>query len=394
MSKMRVLFVDDEERVLAGLRRILRPLHDEWEMRFVTSGSAALEALDGDAFDLIVSDVRMPGMDGIELLDRIRDTHPDLIRIILSGYSDQVDTLRSTTVAHQYLAKPCDAGVIRDTVARSTSLRQELTQPQLLAAIATTKTLPSAPSLYEKLTEELASGEPSLRRVGAIVAQDPAMTAKILQIVNSAFFALRRRVSDIDHAVSLLGIDTIMALVLTTHLFNQGRLTSAQSSAVEAIWARSLGVATLAKQISLSDGLSRALAQEAFLAGLLHDAGKLVFVLNWPERAHEVATGDAAFEKATFGADHAVVGAYLLSMWGLPDEVVEAVAYHHSPSRAVAKAAPVLTAVHTAHALEVAMQTQTKPKFDTAHLERSNLTGKIPRWIEVAEAVAYQREYA
>lgn len=394
MSKMRVLFVDDEERVLAGLRRILRPLHGDWDMRFVTSGSAALEALDGDAFDLVVSDVRMPGMDGIELLDKIRDSHPDLIRIILSGYSDQVDTLRSTAVAHQYLAKPCDADVIRETVARSTSLRQQLTDPALLAAIAKTKTLPSAPSLYEKLSQELAGGDPSLTRVATIVSQDPAMTAKILQIVNSAFFALRRRVSDIDHAVAMLGIDTIMALVLTTHLFNQGQLTTAQRAAVETIWARSLGVATLAKAIGLSDGLTRARAQEAFLAGMLHDAGKLVFILNWPERALDATTSDLSFERSTFGADHAIVGAYLLSMWGLPDEVVEAVAYHHSPSGAPAAPAPVLSAVHAAHALEVAMQTGAEPEFDAAHLERAGLTGEVDRWRDVAETVAYEREYA
>ncbi|MDJ0923528.1 MAG: response regulator [Acidimicrobiia bacterium] len=390
---MRILFVDDEQLVLAGLRRMLRPLHKEWDMEFVTSGNDALVALQQDEYDLVVSDVRMPGMDGIELLDRIRETHPDLIRVILSGHSDQVDTLRSTAVAHQYLAKPCEADVIRSTVARSTALRHDLSDPELLAAIAATKSLPSVPALYQQLTEELTSGSASLAGIASIVAQDPALTAKILQIVNSAFFALRREVADIEQAVTMLGTDTIMALALTMHLFSQGEMNAQQKLVVEKVWTRALAVATLAKAICTADGNNHAVAQEAFLAGMLHDAGKVVLTMNWPDRISELADADVESEREAFGSDHALVGAYLLAMWGLPDVIVEAVAYHHEPSLVATVDSPVLTAVHVAHALET-RQNGEPPAFDQAYLEPAGLADRVEAWLQVAEDVAYERENA
>ena len=390
---IRILFVDDEQLILSGLRRMLRPYHKEWDMTFVDSGEQALAVLEEHPFDLIISDVRMPGMDGIELLTEVRDSHPDLIRIILSGYSDHVDTLRSTTVAHQYLAKPCDPDVIRDTVIRATGIRGRLTDPDLLAAIGNTESLPSAPVLYQQLTDELASDDPSIGKIGEIVAQDPAMSAKILQIVNSAFFALRREVADINQAVTMLGTDTIMALALTAHLFSQDNLTSDQQSVVEQVWTDSLKIATLAKALTAADGGSHALAQEAFLAGLLLDSGVLVLVMNYPEHASAIRRLDVAAERETFGADHSLIGAYLLNIWGLPDVIVEAVAYHHTPSLAASTDAPVLTYVHAADALHRATAEQ-PPAFDHAYLESAGLDDRPEEWAQIAADAQSEEEAA
>ena len=390
---IRILFVDDEALILSGLRRMLRPYHKEWDMTFVDSGEKALAALDQDPFDLIISDVRMPGMDGIELLGRVRDAHPDLIRIILSGYSDHVDTLRSTTVAHQYLAKPCDPDVIRDTVMRATGIRGRLTDPELLAAIGNTESLPSAPVLYQQLTDELASDDPSIGKIGEIVAQDPAMTAKLLQIVNSAFFALRREVSDISQAVTMLGTDTIMALALTAHLFSQDDLTSDQQAVVEQVWNESFKVATIAKALAVADGASHARAQEAFLAGLLLDSGVLVLAMNYPEHATRIRRMDGDAEAETFGATHSLIGAYLLNIWGLPDVIVEAVAYHHAPSGASSTDAPVLTYVHAADAIRGSTPEQA-PLFDESYLEAAGVTDRREQWIQVAADIEAEDEAA
>ncbi|MFQ5554435.1 MAG: HDOD domain-containing protein [Acidimicrobiia bacterium] len=394
MTKSRILFVDDEERILSGLRRMLRPFHNQWDMSFVDSGAAALEALDANGFDLVVSDMRMPGMDGIELLAEVREAHPEVVRIILSGYSDQVDTLRSTGVAHQYLAKPCDAEIIRNTVSKASALREELSDPDLLAVIAGTTRLPSAPTLYQELSDELAGPDPSLPRVAKIVGRDPAMAAKILQIVNSAFFGLRNNISDIGQAVSLLGIDTIMALVLTTHVFRQPGLGGKQAAAVDGIWHKSLGVATMSEAIMRAEGGSSADTKTAFLAGLLHDCGKLVFASNRPDDFWRVDAegGGREQEIATFGADHAIVGAHLLAVWGLPDDIVEAVAYHHRPSVAVEAELSALAAVHIAVALENRDDASAPLGLDRAYLAAAGLGDHEEQWLSVAWDLEYERE--
>jgi len=390
----RVLFVDDEERVLSGLRRMLRPYRSDWTMTFVDSAIAALGELEGEPFDVVVSDVRMPGMDGVELLETIAERHPGVIRIILSGHANEDSTLRATGVAHQYLAKPCSAEQLRETVQRSAGIRARLSDPDLLRAVAATKMLPSAPTLYRDLTTELRSEDPALRRVSEIVARDPAMTAKILQMVNSAFFGLRRRVTDVHQAVTLLGTDTITALALSVHVFATANIPASLIGHVETLWARSLSVATTAKALMTHGNADPVVADEAFLAGLLHDCGKLVLVTNFPdEYASLVAAGaDCADEAARFGVDHAAIGAHLLGLWGLPDTIVEAVAYHHAPMMSPSRSFTPLTAVHAAVALEDRTSPDAAPPWDVAFLSEAGQRGSIPAWLGIAEDLAYQSE--
>ena len=396
MSRRKILFVDGEEGILSGLKRMLRPLRDDWDMRFFSSPERALDAAANEKFDLVVSEIRVPGMDGMSFLDEIRRRHPEIVRVVMSGDKRQVTKLRSTGVVHQSVEKPCRADTLERTVNRAGALRRDLQAPGLVATISNTKSLPSAPTLYHQLMEELRSDDASLARVGSIVSKDPAMTARVLQIVNSAFFGLRRRVADIGQAVTLLGIDTISSLVISLHVFRQHRLPPDQMVLIEGLWERSLSVAHLAKAIMKMDVATRGIAEEAYLAGILHDAGKLVFADNWPEEFTRVERGGAAIgaERAAFGADHAFVGAYLLALWGLPDDIVEAVAYHHQPSLCEAGGSPVLAAVHAAHAISVRPDPLTTPVFDQAFLESTGLSGRVEQWIALADDMAFQRQYA
>ena len=291
MIPIKILFVDDEDDVLGDMERMLSPYHDEWDMRFVDSGEIALEVLEEDSFDLVVSDVQMPGMDGLTLLEEVQRRHPSIVRFVLSDQTAMVETLRSTGVAHQYLTKPCDAEVLRETVKKANTLRQELNSLDIVAAVAGAKSLPSSPELYQKLIRELRSDSHSLAEVGNIVAQDPAMTAKILQLVNSPFFAVRRKVTNINLAVSLLGSGTITALVLTAHVF-RGADSGPLAATVDNIRSQSVRVATLARAIRISENGSNADGEEAFLAGILYDCGKLIFVDRWPEEFQELAYED------------------------------------------------------------------------------------------------------
>lgn len=116
--KIKILFVDDEPMVLQGLQRVLRPLRNEWETAFANSGQEALEKLSQEPFDVIVTDMRMPGMDGGQLLTRVKERYPHMVRIILSGQADKTMVMKSVKPAHQYLAKPCDDATLRASLQR------------------------------------------------------------------------------------------------------------------------------------------------------------------------------------------------------------------------------------------------------------------------------------
>ena len=216
----RILFVDDEPMVLDGLRRMLRGMRNEWEMEFATSGHDALKILDGKRFNVIVTDMRMPGMDGCQLLNHVKELHPQVVRIVLSGHSDKDMVLKSIGPVHQFLSKPCDAETIKTTVARVCSMRDIMEDEALIKVVSGVESLPSLPELYSEVVDEVNSAEGSLNRVGEIISRDSGMSAKILQLVNSAFFGLPRHITSPVRAVQLLGLETVKALVLTVKIFS------------------------------------------------------------------------------------------------------------------------------------------------------------------------------
>ncbi len=392
-----IVFVDDEEKVLSGLRRMLRPMRREWDMHFCLSAQEALGLLADLDPEVIVSNVRMPGTDGIELLDIVRKRYPGIVRIILSGHSDQVATLRATGVAHQYLAKPCDSGTLQSAIERSVELRRELGDPDLAAAIAGTKTLPPAPQIYEELTRELSKEEPSVNAVARIVSTDPALTAKILQLVNSAFFALRREVSSIDQAVALLGMKTVAGLTLTVGLFDTHQPDPDVGALLNAIRERSLAAANVAKAVAIAEGGSAADGDAAFLAGILHDCGKLVLALNWPEAFIQVENGETslATESTRYGLDHCKAGSYLLGVWGLPDEIVEAVAHHHHPAQGTShESFGPAGALHVALAMMDRHQGSNHCPLDEKYIAHLDKADRMDAWLELVENYEYERTNA
>src|SRR5579872_4509989 len=204
----RILFVDDEPKVLDGLKRMLYTFRRDWEMVFVTSGQEALTQLSSSNFDVVITDVRMPEMNGIELLAEVRERHPQVVRMVLSGAADQELTISSVTVAHQYLAKPCEATRLRETVDRALNLRVMLEDPALQKVVSRIHSLPSIPTVYRQLMEAVQSPDTTPKEIGGIVAQDVAMTAKVLQLVNSSFFGTTRQITRPTEAVIYLGTST------------------------------------------------------------------------------------------------------------------------------------------------------------------------------------------
>ncbi len=383
--KHQVLFVDDEPLVLQGLQRSMRVMRNDWNMTFVDSAAAALAFMQNHPVDVIVSDMRMPAMNGAQLLGEVMKRHPKTVRLILSGHADQELILQCVGSTHQYLSKPCDPEQLRATVRRAMELECALKNERLQQLVARMENLPSVPSLYSEIVDKMHDPETTLETIGEIIAKDLGMTAKILKLVNSAFFGLRREISSPSEAVSYLGLDTIKSLVLSMHAFSQFDTARTGIFSIAALWDHSMQTAAMAKRLAQLEVNDRKLTDEAFVAGLLHDAGKTALAFNFPDAydsvARQVSAGAEllAVERDVFGATHADVGGYLLGLWGLPTPVVEAIALHHQPVLSAGTAFTPLTAVHVANVLVL----EGKPAgstLDRAYLDRLQLSPRLAVW--------------
>ncbi|MDX6385037.1 MAG: hypothetical protein QOK48_2610 [Blastocatellia bacterium] len=386
-----ILFVDDEVKVLEGLERMLHTMRREWEMSFAEGGPAALETLSKRHFDVVVTDMRMPGMDGAQLLDEIRRLHPDTVRIVLSGHSDRALIMKSVGTAHQFISKPCEPQVIKETVRRACALRDLLAQPKLQLLVSQMESLPSPPTLFVELMKEIDSAGAGIRRISEIVSQDPGMTAKILQMVNSAFFGLRRHISTPGEAVNLLGLDIVRAMALSVKIFSAFDYARVPGFPTEKIWSRCLAVGTLAKAIARSEHVNAQIADQAFTAGLLHDTGSLVLAATLPQQFSEMLLlaqtekiSQIEAEQKVFGAVHPEVGGYLLGLWGLPDAIVEAVAFHHSPGLCSTVPFNALTGVHVADFLTPTAVAVTPSPLDTEYLTNLGVMNHIQAWEDLS----------
>jgi putative nucleotidyltransferase with HDIG domain len=427
----RILFVDDEPEILNGLKRVFRTMKHEWDIEFAMSGEEALTLMSKSPFDVVVSDMHMPKMDGVELLSLVMERYPETVRIILSGNLSEEMALRSVKCIHQFLLKPCDADTVKYTIEHTCKLRDSLKNEALKKIVTGIKDLPSLPKLYGLIVKEMQSPDASLKKVGYIISQDVSMSAKILQLVNSAFFGLPQKIVDPQHAAIYLGIETLKALVLSIYVFSSFPEDS------EYFWfsladmrKRSLMVGRLARDIARTESADKKVTEEALIAGILHDIGRLI-LLKVPEQCRMIMdyierTGSELVEAeyTVMKTSHAELGAYLLTLWGIDEKVVEAVAFHHNPSKLLedtvvmsnkssnknagkvksnggdSKSLPdekllkeltVLTAVHVANALmmqeSVSFDTTVFPYVDMLYLKKLNLEDKLPEFVECYKKV-------
>lgn len=395
----RIVFVDDEENILQGLRRMLRPMRREWDMHFAASADEALDVLAReDEFDVVVTDMRMPGKDGAVLLDIVRSEYPGTARIILSGHAEQEMAIRSVAAAHQFLAKPCDADTLRSTVQRTCHLRGMLASERLRKLTSEIGQMPSVPEVYQRISVEMGKDEPSLAEISSIVSEDLGMTAKLLQLVNSAFFGLRRHVASVDHAVAYLGMDVIRSLVLSESAFKAFEHAEGGVSA-EALMRRARRVAALAKAIARHESDNKVIADEAFQAGMMHELGKLILGAELSGEYRQVmaavasGTDQDAAERAAFEVTQGEVGAYLLGLWGLADGIVESLAYHREPARTEVTGFAPLVAVHAAAALATEGAPDALP-LAADWLAEIGLAEAVDTWRDLASIQPNERDAA
>jgi putative nucleotidyltransferase with HDIG domain len=387
-ERIRILFVDDEQNVIDGLVRMFRPQRQVWDVATAGSGAQALEILAQQPAAVVVSDMRMPGMDGHELLRRVQVLHPGTVRIILSGQSDNETAVRRYGPGHYFLSKPCDPVRIAAIISRACELRCQLSDPAIARWADGREDLPSLPETHRRIIAELQAREPSLARLAATIEQDVGLTAELLRIVNSPLLGLDHPVSGIAEAVAQAGIETLRSMVLAVHVFAHSR--GAGGLDLPRLWRHSLGTARLARAIVLATTGRNEDAETAFTAGLLHDCGQALLALREPEayaaalRDRAPAMDAIAMERRAFGLAHDRLGAWLLHRWEIPDPVVEAVAWHHEPARARRDQMTPLAAVHLADALLPDLPDASRTP-DAELVQDLHLAERLPDWRRQAE---------
>ena len=388
----RVLFVDDGTDEIARLRAAARRWGAPWEIHHCMSSEIALRLASETTFDVVVVDQLMPGMDGLKLLEEFRKRTPTMIRVLVSGTFDWSAGQRVMNNAHRFLRRPYTEDELFQTIRRALYGREILNNRHLQTLASQTEALPSLPSLYMDLIKELDDPNSTSERIGRILARDMSMCSKMLRLVNSPFFALGHQISKPEEAVTYLGVETVKAMVLSLQIFSMFGRVRIEQFPFEKLWNHSWFVGQLARQLCLAEGMSPAEGDLAFTAGILHDIGKLMFITSVPEEYAKViemqeANGISAAEaeRCVFNTSHAELGAYLLGLWGLPDQIVEAIGRHHKPEDSMGDEFSVVTALHAANALD--RETDLLPNPDAVnlnYLDSLGLAGRVEGWREKA----------
>ncbi len=392
---MHILFVDAEKYHLSAMKRSFRLDQKNWTVSLADDAVAALRTILEKPVDVMVTETHLPGMDGLELLEVVRQRFPRIIRIVLSGHVDRDVVLKSVGIAHQYLTKPCDDKKLKETIKRAYMMRKFLPDETLNALVSRISALPSLPRLYVEINQELSLEDPSIAKVADIVSQDPSVTAKLLQLVNSSFFGMPQTITEPMKAVNLLGLDLVQAIVLASGVFATFKEVTQAGFSVNKLWEHSFRTGAMAKLIAQSLNMEQKILHDTYLAGLLHDLGVVLMAAHLPDTyvaAMKLAQSEDIpifeSEKSIIGASHAELGGYLLGLWGLDDSIILTAAYHHHPRHCGIQDLIPLTFVHAANVLDNAAPTASaEPKdlryLDWDYLEKLELTDKVAQWHEM-----------
>lgn len=397
MSK-RLLVVGSDVSQAATSASFSETFRSHWDVCAVGNGTQALDLLETSHFDAVIAELRLPDQSGTQLLEVVMEKKPSVSRFILADLTDRQAMLKCVGTAHQFLSKPCDHAKIEMALDRSSKIERWFGNPEVKALVTKMRKVPSPPTIYFQIVRELQSLAVSMENIGAIISQDMAVTAKLLQMVNSAAFGLQRPVSSPGEAVMYLGIETTKSLVLLAHTYSHFDRIPAHLFSVESLWRHSLAVGRLARAVARHEGCDGDGIDQSFTAGLLHDMGKLVLAANRPDEYakiyHDKVEGGALLwerEFQAFGATHAEVGGWLAAIWGLPLEIIEALTLHHGPTKFLSQGFSPLAAVHVADVLEheysKAEEQEPAPNLDESFLANLGLADKIDSWRELCESM-------
>lgn len=389
--KAKILFIDDQENVLQSLKLSLRSMRSEWDMNFAQSGVEGLAMFKQIWPDVVITDMRMPNMDGAVVLKDIQKLKPDVGKIILSGYSDKDTVIKNMQLANEYLSKPCKTSelvaAINNTLQSNTMIENE-TIKKIVAEI---ETIPSSPAAYDKLITVLAKDDSTPEEIGAIISQDLALSTILMRIVNCAFFNFPTQAQNITHAVKMLGQQTLLNITKASHLFeNIGSLENPRMS-INMLWGHSLRVAQFAKTIAFDSGLSESLHNDCFMAAMFHDIGKFILASRMKREFSEIITMVEeeqcpvnVAEQRILGTTHADIGAYLLARWGFSHSQISIIRAHHDESVVTVETPTpqmiLFTANYMDHELVHLRQRFRRNSFDFILDSNAILKSRIDSW--------------
>ena len=387
----RLLFVDDEPLIRELYGTLGSTLGKGHEVHTAASAGEALDLLDEKNFDVVVSDLAMPEMDGIEFLSEVVRGYPQSARIVISGFADRLKVAECLTVGHRFFTKPFNLNGLSVLLRRICQYSYLVSNDRVRKMVCGTGALPTPPETYIRLRELVASPYAHIDDISAIVEEDPGLSTKLLHIVNSAQFGIGRQIVAPSEAVQIAGIEIIKALILSAQVFGFYERQNFNRGAFKDLWAHSVNTAIAARKLAILEGLPTDAAEECFFAGLLHDIGKLILAAN-AEREYSVAMELAAkaslpieqAEMGLFSSTHAHVGAYLLALWGVPDSVITAVELHHTLDGNRISGFDTAVAVHVAQNLEPGGAR--KKLLNTSLLEKLGLMDRLPVWEEAIAA--------
>ena len=404
--KPTVLFVDDEKSILDGIYRSLSLMDQTLTMLFAENGRDAIDIVTKNHVDIIITDLKMPEMDGAELLEQVRHISPETTRIILSGCSGREVPYQTIGPAHQHYSKPCSSAKLVAAINRALAVRSRLQAPELLALISGTKAMPALPRALVDLLEEIQSPRGSAAGVARIIGSDVGLTVQLLKLVNSGFFRVASPLADVVHAVRLLGFETIRSLVVLGNLFGTFRGSEGNLTVVTQLQRRSLLVGQVARRIAVSEAMEPVAIEQAQCAGMLAHVGSLILLTVMPEQFRSIAreldrSGGKIIdvERKHLGVTHADCGAALLDLWGFPSPIVEAVLFHHEPGQSDCGSmggSAVLTAVHAAQYLVKPPQPGADglkarlAGLDFDYLRRIGRSDHVDAWAKIADSLAHQ----
>lgn len=349
--KRQVLVVDDEESITRYLYRTLRGR--EYDVHVANSGPDALTILEHNSIELIICDMRMPRMNGYELLSIIKRHYPAIIRIILSGDSDRETIIKAVAdgTARSYLTKPVNNDVLKKHIAKLFTTCELLRQHLLVQTIDSIDSMPVVPPLYAELLSLIEQNK-SIDIIAAFISNDPEYATKIVSIANASLCGVQ--IGSITHALVCLGLETVKQIVLGTEIFQSFAQTNTDRKEIELLWEHSKMTNQILHKIYRRVHNTK-IPDEYSCSGLLHDTGLLLMVNHFPTKYPEIQslmrtdglTIEQA-EKTVLGFTHANSGACLLDLWNLPQSIIENCLYHHNPLNEAVTNVEICSILHVA----------------------------------------------
>ncbi len=352
--KRSIYVVDDQEEILEVTMLVLRSMDRDWDVTCFLDPLSALEAVKAKAPDAVLTDQMMPGMEGSQLLERVRVISPSTIRLIMSGYM-ALDKLSLITSAHQYIAKPFDPDKLRELIQRSFAAQERIIDQGLQIAVTSLRAIPSLPHTHNLLLAELKDNESPSGTIARLVGTDPGLSVKVLQLANSSVFGHSYLVTDVVEAVNCLGTDMITAIILSQSVFRHYESLKHREIDLARVWTHCWETACLAQQLCREKRLPRQTGEEAFLAGLLHEVGRFVLIDNFPVE-YQVACNEALHAQVplsvrlreVFQASPSRLSAYVLELWGLPNAVINSISFLDNPEQDPAPGFSMTSALYIA----------------------------------------------